>query len=144
MQPSVAHPAEQPFQVGGFGEGEQDGVVGGLGERLQDLHLAPGVYGRAEEDFLEEVGADQAGAGEGGEQATGPQQAQRQPIQVFVAPRRPLQVALAVGEFGRVEYDHVELTAVIPKIAQYHKSVAQQVFVQRPFPHPQHILLSQF
>jgi hypothetical protein len=55
-------PADQAFEVFGLGEREADGMIGSLGELLEDLDLAPGVLRGGEDDLLEELRGDQAGA----------------------------------------------------------------------------------
>lgn len=47
----INYPAEQPFEIGRFWEGKQDGVIWGLRQGLKDLHIAASVDGRAENDF---------------------------------------------------------------------------------------------
>src|SRR5688572_18934356 len=98
---------EQTFEVGGFGEGEEDGVVGRLAQRPYNLGVPPRVYGRAPHHLLKQIRTHQTGAGERRQQAARPQQPHPQPVEVFVAPAGALYVALGVGKFGGVEDNHV-------------------------------------
>jgi len=61
-------------------------VVGGLGEPFNDLHVAVSINAGPEEHFLEEVGAYQAGAGEGEEDAARGDDLHGQQVDVLVAP----------------------------------------------------------
>ena len=57
--PFLKHPTHKSLQVLRLRESEQDGVVGGLGELGDDLHVAAGVNAGPEEHFLEEIRAHQ-------------------------------------------------------------------------------------
>src|SRR5436190_21975381 len=102
-------------------------MIGGLGEAANDLGFAPGVEGGIRDDFLEEVGWDEAGTGEGEEDAARPEEFEREQVDVFVAARRALNLAARFRELGRVEDDEIELAARVAIVAQDVKDVAGDV-----------------
>ena len=104
-------------------------MVGGLGQALDDLGRAVGVDARAEDDLLEEVGADQAGAGEGGEDAVRVEELEGEQVDVLVAARRARHLVGAVRELRRVEDDHVETLLALAVLAQHLEDVADVVLV---------------
>ena len=54
----LVYAEEEAFEVCAFGKGEGDGVIFAGAEVFEDLCLTATVGERAEDDLLEEVGAD--------------------------------------------------------------------------------------
>ena len=108
-------------------------MIGRLGQGFDKLNISSGIYGRTEQHFLEQVSADEAGAGEGCQQAAGFKEAHGEPIKVFVASGGSFDVALAMGKFGWVEDDDIETLVVISVVTEQFKGIGHNVFILRPF-----------
>ena len=98
---------EGAFEVVGFGAGEEDGVVGGLGRDFEDAGVAPGVGRGVGEEIEEGVGIHILTTGVGGEEAAGGEEAEGAEVEFLVAAEGAGEGVAAGGERGRVEDDEV-------------------------------------
>jgi len=78
---------------------------------FQEPHRHPRVKRCGEQDLLEEVEGDAAGAGAGQEPTPRCHEAQRDALDVLVGPCSPIDIATFAGEGGRVEHHEVESLA---------------------------------
>ncbi len=100
--------ADEAFEVAGFGEGEDLGVVGGGGAGFEELDAATGVGCGGGDDGGELLQRDVVRAGVGDERAAGGEQAERAEVELLVAAGGGGDGAFGLGEGGRVEDDGVE------------------------------------
>ncbi len=63
--------ADEGFEVAGFGEGEDFGMIGGCGAGFEELDTAVGVSCRGGDDFREVLQGNVMRAGVGDESAAG-------------------------------------------------------------------------
>ena len=87
------------------------GMIGGGAALLEDLHVAAGLLGHAQEHVEEVLARDVAGAATGDEDPARLQQLHAQAIEMVVRPQGVVQAAAAVSEPGRVEDQAAELLA---------------------------------
>src|SRR5262245_28793587 len=93
-------------------------MVGRLSQPLDHLYVAPGIDRSAENHLLKEIGRDQPRAGECHQHAAGPQNLHSDQVDVFVAARSPLELALRVRELWRVEDHYIELAPLVTILPQ--------------------------
>src|SRR3954471_18270856 len=98
---------EQALEVVALGKLERHRVVGGGAEALDDLRVGAGVERRARDDGLEQLGRHAARAGEGGKQAAGGKQLERQQVDVLVGARCIRRVCRSRRELRRIEDDEI-------------------------------------
>ena len=84
-----------------------DGMVGRLGELVQDAHAAPGLGGGGEYGQAELLAADGLRAGEGEDQAAGSHLGYAGGIEPLVAAQGIAQGRAVFGEGRRVQDDEV-------------------------------------
>jgi len=99
--------ADEAFEVAGFGEGENLGVVGGGGSGFEELDAAVGVGGGGGEDGGEVFERDVVGAGVGDEGSAGGEQAKGAEVELLVAAGGGFGGAPGLGEGRWVEDDGV-------------------------------------
>ncbi len=87
------------------------------------MHVPPGVHAGLPDHLLEQIGADQTGAGEGGQHPARPQELHPQQVHVLVATQRSRHLPRRGGELRRIKDDYVELPSRLPIAPQYLKHV---------------------
>src|SRR5579864_6620436 len=104
---SLCYGRYDALQVGSFWDIEENGMVFGLGSDLDQAEGAVGVEGGGRQ-HVQEVGLpDVVGAGAGHEDAAGAKHLEGAEIEFFVAAEGGVEIALRLGEGGRVENDGV-------------------------------------
>ena len=98
-------------------------MIGAGVQVMDDLRIHAGIECSAGDDFLEQVCADAAGAGVGGEQTARPEQLEAEKVDVLVAARGFFGERGGGGELGRIEDDEVEAAPLIAQLAQRLKYV---------------------
>jgi len=98
-----------------------------LPQLLYDLNLSSRIQGGPEDHLLEEIGGDPARAGEGGQDPTGAQQLHGQQVDVLVAARCCFDMALSLGELGRVEDNEIEALPSVSAIPQESEHVTRDL-----------------
>ena len=93
-------------------------MVGAGMQMMDDLRIHAGIERGAGDDLLEQVFADTAGAGVGGEQAARPEQFEGEQVDVLLAARGLFGERGGGGELGRVEDDEVEAAPLVAQFAQ--------------------------
>src|SRR5580700_222962 len=95
------------LQVSSFGDGREGGMVFGLAANFNQAQATTGVEG-SRGQHLQEVGcADVVGAGASYKDAAGAKHLQGAQVELFIAPKSGVEVALGFGESRRVENDGV-------------------------------------
>src|SRR5687768_2353249 len=95
--PVAGHSRPPALQVLALRVSDGDRVIGGGGERLEELERGLGFHGGGEQDLAEERGVDRAAAAEGEQEPARPQPAQGQTVHVLVGPRRGVEIGAAAG-----------------------------------------------
>ena len=103
-------------------------MIGAGVQIMHDLRIHAGIKCGAGDDLLEQVCADAAGAGVGGEQAARPEQLETEQVDVLVTARGFFGESGGGCELGRVEDDEVELASLVAQRAQGLKYVGIQPF----------------
>ena len=93
-------------------------MVGAGVQVMDDLRIHAGIECGTGDDLLEQVLADAAGAGVGGEQAAGAEQLEGEQVDVLVAARGFFGEGGGGGKLGRIEDDEVEGAALVAQLAQ--------------------------
>src|SRR3989338_7703496 len=115
---SSAHPQHQPLQIRPLRKTQRHRMIGAGVQVMDDLRVHPGIECGTGDDLLEQVFADAAGAGVGGEQAARPEQLEGEQVDVLVAARGFFGERGGGGELGRVEDDEIEGAALVAQFAQ--------------------------
>src|SRR3990172_5288841 len=121
-------PADEAFEVASFGKVRRHGVIRRLAQRSLEDDVGAGVLRRAGDDLLEQLRPDSSGAGERHQASAGPQQLERQQVDVLVAARRPLDLAGGGSEARRVQDDGVERPPLVAQLPQLDENISGDEF----------------
>src|SRR6185503_17168000 len=102
------HRQQGTLQIPGLGNGEDFGMVWGLGQELAQGHPATAVLGGSGQHFLKSRASDVIGTRGGEESPARIQNAKSPQVDLVVSPERLGDRTLGLGEGGWVEDDEVE------------------------------------
>ena len=95
------------FEVGSFGDIQQDRVVFGLPPDFDEAQSTVSIQGGVGEHFQETRLVDVIGARAGDQNAAGAKHLEGAEVQFLVAAESRIEVALGFGEGGRVEHNRI-------------------------------------